>query len=108
VAMGSQRPARPRTVQTAIRGAIISRGTESSRTRRWRRQSRANPSLTQGFPELALIPERLWVILDRKSDVSCREMGPKSYRPQSDPPAGDYSPSRSHAAISRYGDFRRP
>jgi hypothetical protein len=33
---------------------------------------------------LALIPERLWVILDRKSDVACREMGPKSYRPQPD------------------------
>ena len=40
----------------------------SHQTLRWRRESRANPSL-----KLVLIPGRLWVIPDRKSDVSCLE-----------------------------------
>jgi hypothetical protein len=49
-----------RQLAGAVRGSLL--------TRRWRSESRANPSL-----KLVLIPGRLWVIPDRKSDVSCLE-----------------------------------
>jgi hypothetical protein len=50
---------------TVIDG-IRPRKSGSQLTPRWRSESRANPSL-----KLVLIPGRLWVIPDRKSDVSC-------------------------------------
>jgi hypothetical protein len=53
---------------SAIRTIGRSRRPGSLPTLRWRSESRANPSL-----KLVLIPGRLWVIPDRKSDVSCLE-----------------------------------
>jgi len=39
------------SAEPTAKSAVITRGTESLRTLRWRRQSRANPSLNLGFPE---------------------------------------------------------
>ena len=54
--------------EQTVASARIDITTGSQQTLRWRSESRANPSLT-----LVLIPGRLWVIPDRKSDVSCLE-----------------------------------
>jgi hypothetical protein len=61
----------------------------------------SEPVSDKRLPELALIPERLWVILDRKSDVTRLEMARNLNRLQFCWPAGDYSASRSYAGVSR-------